>query len=99
MENLRLLIGQDIGLSYLVPLAVEKLRLDPLAEGTCYAGDLLCSVLRADVAFWKSHANLGPEIIEIAERALLISQADESIGSLISGYIREALQEFRAGTA
>jgi hypothetical protein len=36
IENLCTVIGQDIGLEYLVPLAIEKLRDHPLAEGDCY---------------------------------------------------------------
>jgi hypothetical protein len=45
-ENLRIMIGQDIGLSYLVPLALELLSTDPLTEGDFYKGDLLQSLLR-----------------------------------------------------
>ncbi|WP_448321843.1 contact-dependent growth inhibition system immunity protein [Streptomyces sp. CO7] len=41
VEDLRLLIRQDVGLAHLLPLALEALRLDPLAEGDMYEGDLL----------------------------------------------------------
>ncbi|MFI9548715.1 contact-dependent growth inhibition system immunity protein [Streptomyces sp. NPDC052016] len=41
VEDMRLLIRQDVGLAYLLPLAVEVLRIDPLAEGDMYEGDLL----------------------------------------------------------
>lgn len=99
MENLRLLIGQNIGLPFLVPLAIEWLRQDPLAEGGCYAGDLLASVLRSEAAFWGTRSALRQEIAAIAERALLISDDDEQIGPLVPEYIREALQEFYARNA
>ncbi|WP_228717892.1 contact-dependent growth inhibition system immunity protein [Kitasatospora acidiphila] len=36
VEDMRLLIKQDVGLADLLPLAVEVLRVDPLAEGDMY---------------------------------------------------------------
>lgn len=45
-EDLRLLIGQRIALPVLLPIALERLEADPLAEGDLYAGDLLDAVLR-----------------------------------------------------
>ena len=47
--DLRLLIGQGIGLRWLVPLALAALEEDPLVEADYYPGDLLLNVLRADV--------------------------------------------------
>ncbi|MBW8637793.1 hypothetical protein K1W69_11395 [Hoeflea sp. WL0058] len=45
-EDLRIMIGQNIGLKYLVPKALEVLRKDPLAAGDFYEGDLLRAVIR-----------------------------------------------------
>lgn len=53
VEDLRIMIGQDIGLKYLIPLAMQKLEENILAEGDCYEGDLLKSVLNSDVEYWK----------------------------------------------
>jgi hypothetical protein len=69
VEDLRIMIGQNIGLQYLVPLAVEHLRRDPLAEGDFYPGDLLKMVLTADANFWQNHPEWHKEIEEIAHRA------------------------------
>lgn len=55
IEDLRLLIGQQIGLKYLVDLTVEKLTADILAEGDYYPGDLLKSVLTIDSSYWKEN--------------------------------------------
>ncbi|MET9399450.1 contact-dependent growth inhibition system immunity protein [Kitasatospora sp. NPDC002965] len=52
VEDLRLLIRQDIGLAYLLPLAVEVLWGDPLAEGDMYEGDLLAAVLTRSTKAW-----------------------------------------------
>jgi len=40
-EDLRIMIGQQIGLDYLVPLALETLTQDIWAEGDFFEGDLL----------------------------------------------------------
>lgn len=55
IEDLRLLIGQEIGVTVLVPVALEFLRRDPLAAGSMYEGDLLRAVLQVDRSFWESH--------------------------------------------
>jgi hypothetical protein len=69
VEDLRIMIGQNIGLQYLIPLALEHLRKHPLAEGDFYAGDLLKMVLAADPKFWRDHPQWRKEIEEIAQRA------------------------------
>ena len=79
VEDLRITIGQNIGLEYLVPLAIEKLRENPLVEGNCYPGDLLSNVLGADAAFWRAHPDLHKQLILITERAISIASADEDV--------------------
>jgi hypothetical protein len=54
-EELRLGIGQQIGLEWLVRLALERLRENPLRSGDFYPGDLLHNVLQVPSAFWPSH--------------------------------------------
>jgi len=55
VENLRLLLGQQIGTQWLMPLALARLNVDPLAEGDFYPGDLLISVLGTNATYWSSH--------------------------------------------
>lgn len=55
VEDLRLLIGQRIGLGTLVPLALGLLRDRPLLEGDFYPGDLLDAVRRVPHAWWLEH--------------------------------------------
>ena len=69
-ENLRIMIGQQIGLPYLVPLALELLRIDPFTAGDHYEGDLLASLLRADSRFWMASPKLRVEVDQIFQRAL-----------------------------
>lgn len=52
VEDLRLLIGQQISLKFLVDIAIEKLTADILVEGDLYPGDLLQNVLDIDSKYW-----------------------------------------------
>ncbi|MEU1186168.1 contact-dependent growth inhibition system immunity protein [Streptomyces sp. NPDC005859] len=62
IEDMRLLIRQDVGLSYLLPLAVEVLRVDPLAEGDMYEGDLLAAVLTRSAEVWSESPELERDV-------------------------------------
>ncbi len=62
---MRLLIGQDVGLAFLLPLALEALGDDPMAEGAMYEGDLLSAVLTRSPAVWKEWPELGRELAVI----------------------------------
>lgn len=56
--DLRVLIGQQEGLRWLLPIALRVLIADPLVEGSYYEGDLLTLVARSDPA---THAEGGVE--------------------------------------
>jgi len=45
------MIGQEIGLDYLMPLALTELEKDPMVEGDLYPGDLLGYVKGRDKYF------------------------------------------------
>ncbi|MEU8517332.1 contact-dependent growth inhibition system immunity protein [Kitasatospora sp. NPDC048722] len=62
VEDMRLLIRQDVGLAHLLPLAVEVLRVDPLAEGDLYEGDLLAAVLTRSPEVWSEFPEVGREV-------------------------------------
>jgi len=51
-EDLRVLIGQRVGLPVLVSRALDLLQNDPLVEGAYYPGDLLAAVLRVPAEHW-----------------------------------------------
>ena len=67
IEDLRICIGQDEGLTYLVPLAIEQLKENILAEGDCYEGDLLISVLRLDKNFWLANKDSWKTVKQLYE--------------------------------
>lgn len=51
-EEIRLMIGQKMGLKYLLHMALDILENDPLVEVTFYEGDLLNELLRLDISDW-----------------------------------------------
>jgi len=61
-EDLRLMIGQQVGLAVLVPAALTQLRADPLVEGDYFPGDLLLNVLRVEQSFWTDHPALTSQL-------------------------------------
>lgn len=96
VEDLRITIGQQIGLEYLVPLALEKLRDDPFAEGAYYPCDLLVSVLGAEAQFWQSHPELREQLIGIVERAISLFPTMPDIASkTVTRSVRRAYGEFQ----
>ncbi|MEU9194463.1 contact-dependent growth inhibition system immunity protein [Streptomyces hundungensis] len=68
VEHLRLLIRQDVGLAHLLPLALEVLRDDPMAEGDLFGGDLLSAVLATNPAVWEQWPSLGRELTRIVSK-------------------------------
>ena len=64
------MIGQGISLAVLIPLALERLKRDPLAEGDYFPGDLLKNVLQVDASFWRANPVEGQSAREVAQRAL-----------------------------
>ncbi|GAB3700609.1 hypothetical protein GCM10028815_07130 [Mariniluteicoccus flavus] len=52
-EDLRLLLGQQIDPELVMPIAVGRLRTDPLMEGDLYEGDVLEAALGLPDALWE----------------------------------------------
>jgi hypothetical protein len=92
-ENLRILIGQQIGLPYLVPRALEILKSDPFIAGDFYPGDLLCAVLKASAEHWRTH----PSQVAEAREVLLKAQAHlEAHGKVVARAVAEARSVFES---
>jgi CDI immunity proteins len=64
-EDLRLMIGQSIGLKYLMPIAIKLIKKNPLIEANFFEGDLLLKVLNVDKSFWNNYSELKLEIIQL----------------------------------
>jgi len=70
IEDLRLMIGQGLGLPYLVPLALDVLESDPFAKGDYYPGDLLRMVTSVPQEFWSDHPSFRRRAAHVVRRAL-----------------------------
>lgn len=66
-EDLRLLIGQQVGVDVLLPRALDVLRRNPLEEGDFYPGDLLAAVLRLPQSYWQRHSDLAEQMKAILD--------------------------------
>ena len=98
--DLRLLIGQDIGLGFLVPLALSSLERDPLLEAEHYKGDLLVAVLRASPAFFQSERVLRTRVEKLLDHLpMLIDELDSTDFDTTSEALDEAVGVFRRGGA
>jgi len=89
-EDLRVLIGQQVGLAVLVPLALDRLEVDPLVEGDFYPGDLLVAVLRVPGGYWRDHPD------ELARARAVASSADLAE---VAGQLRADIEGFSRGGA
>jgi hypothetical protein len=67
----------------LVPLALERLRENPLSEGDFYPGDLLAAVLSSDASFWQANEGLAFEVTEILDA---LDRATETLREPIANY-------------
>lgn len=55
LEDIRFMIGQELGIVYLLPKAFEYLEKDIFLEVSYYEGDLLSVVLKLPSKFWKNN--------------------------------------------
>jgi len=78
-EDLRIMIGQGIGLPHLVPRALNLLEREPLAEGDCYPGDLLISLVRPSLLVATLPGALGRLTVVVKQALLLIGDENEEL--------------------
>jgi len=55
VEDLRFMIGQNVGTEHIMARALGVLESNPLACGDFYPGDLLRNVLRVSGDYWRDH--------------------------------------------
>ena len=94
IEDLRILIGQNISLKYLIPLALSELEKDILAEGNFYRGDLLISVLKSDPNYWIANTNDRTKLCGLVDEKIeLITKSDNTDD--IKNDILESIKKFK----
>jgi hypothetical protein len=100
VEDLRIMLGQDIGTKYLMPKALDVLGINPLADGDFYAGDLLESLMRLPEEYWKEHPENLSRARKVVSTALEIlrSRAEEDLYPSDEDLIKET-EQFLAKTS
>ena len=92
-EDFRILIGQDIGLTFLIPLAIDYLKKNILIEGDFYPGDLLSVTLRCDTKYWKENKNNWQEVSQLfdtnTEKINLSDEIDWDIKKDLKSYFKK----------
>ncbi|MGB9184437.1 MAG: contact-dependent growth inhibition system immunity protein [Solirubrobacteraceae bacterium] len=89
VEDLRVMIGQQVGLNRLVGLAHKRLQADPLVQGDYYPGDLLASVLGVDGAFWERSPDLDVEFGKLTKDLRGRTELEPGLRELIDTFIRD----------
>jgi len=93
-EDLRLAIGQRMGLKFLIPLAMRDLNQNPFSEGDLFPGDLLQSVLRVPLESWGETEELralSMQLSAIARRFLVsAAEIDEETKEIFDELIKAA---------
>lgn len=69
-DDIRFMIGQQVGLSYLLILAMELLQKDLFVEGNYYKGDLLAAVLHIKPGNWKNNREQWLETNQLIQERL-----------------------------
>lgn len=86
-EDLRFMIGQEVGLEWLLPIALEQLEHDPFVEGDLYPGDLLVSVLRIRGGYWQGRAALRSRVESMLRT---LQNAPDEVTPAIEQFRRQA---------
>jgi hypothetical protein len=82
IEDLRITLGQQIGVEHLTPLALDRLDADPFAEGDYYPGDLLGAVMSLPREYWQQHPTQAARMATIADRTARLLEHREEIDEI-----------------
>lgn len=77
-DDIRFMIGQNIGEKFLIPIALKYLKEDLLYEAIYYEGDLLHSIIKLPEVFWCENIKLYEKIYDI------LLEQNEKLGTLNS---------------
>ncbi len=95
------MIGQNIGVTHLLPLALSVLQANPLAAGDFYEGDLLNALIHCDEVRKCRDKDLLFELVHICREAIDIELAQAS-ETFLDGHTadeldltQETMKEFR----
>jgi hypothetical protein len=65
LDDIRFMIGQEIGAEYLTPIAINNLKTNILLEAEYYEGDLLNIIFKLHESFWEQHSYIASAFIKL----------------------------------
>lgn len=83
VEDLRILLGQQLGVPFLLPRAVRVLVDEPLVSGDFHPGDLLTAVLRLPAGTWH---RFPAERRQLASRLSSVTPEDPQLARRIADF-------------
>ncbi len=89
IEEIRLLIGQNIALHYLIPVALNILKDNPFTGGDFYPGDLLNNVLKSEVKYWKACPEQRSFLLQI------LQESEDRLIELRNKRLNETIKKFK----
>lgn len=97
--EIRLCVGQGIGLTYLVPRALDILARDPWVETEYYSGDLLRACIDVERSFWDEHTAERDRMRSVLRlAAAAATPARQDIGRQERRDLEHGLKKFDANT-
>lgn len=93
-SDLLRMISQDIGIEYLIPMAIERLRTDPLADRDDYPGSLLGALFKASSKYWNKNPKFREEIEQMYDGILLNEKNDEDLTQDVLRELKQAYLTF-----
>lgn len=92
IEDMYFMIGQESGLTYFIPIAIEILSKDLFIKAEDYPGDLLKRVLFTDKPFWTQYPKEYKKLTKIVEKNSSIY--NPNVSDEINQIIKEGLVNF-----
>jgi hypothetical protein len=93
VEDLRIMLGQQLGVPFLLPRAVRVLVDEPLVSGDFYPGALLTAVLRLPAGTWH---RFPAERRRLASRLSSVTPEDPELARRIADFRAAILRRRRA---
>ena len=98
-HEVRLCVGQGIGLPYVVPRALDILSRDPWVETEYYPGDLLHACIDVEQSYWREHPEQRDGMCSILRLAAAAATPErQDIGRQERRDLEHGLKKFEVST-